>query len=429
TKAERRELQERQRAAKATLAAGSSKASAPGSGGGGGGGAAGAAAGTGGSSTVTTAGSRGAGAAKASTHASDVFRGQSKTVQLFSHLVGYDKGAEAASDVWLSSSEIHPSVALLGQRYASGSVRGANARAIAMLGAFKDVIRDYQTPAGTALSRDLVKHLLPMIQFLIDCRPHSISMGNSIKFVKTAVAHVPPEMSEADAKAKLIDEIDAYERIVISAASIAEAAVQKITDGDVILTYGSSSLVESILTAAIRGGGGGGASFRVIVVDSRPGLEGRRMAQRLSNAGIDCTYVLLNGMAYIMREVTKVFVGASALMANGAALSRVGTALVAMMARSHNIPVLFCCETYKFCERVQLDAIVHNELGHPAELLGSERAFEDAKAVAGLQFLNLRYDLTPIKYVSLVVTEVGFIPPTSVPVLIRELTRKEEKGG
>lgn len=30
------------------------------------------------------------------------------------------------------------------------------------------------------------------------------------------------------------------------------------------------------------------------------------------------------------------------------------------------------------------------------------------------------YDVTPIEHVTLVVTEYGMIPPTSVPVIIRE---------
>lgn len=47
--------------------------------------------------------------------------------------------------------------------------------------------------------------------------------------------------------------------------------------------------------------------------------------------------------------------------------------------------------------------------------------------VLSLKLLNLRYDLTPIKYVTLVITEFGFLPPTSVPVLIREMTRREDK--
>lgn len=39
-------------------------------------------------------------------------------------------------------------------------------------------------------------------------------------------------------------------------------------------------------------------------------------------------------------------------------------------------------------------------------------------SLAGL--LNLTYDAMPSEYVTLVVTEFGAIPPTSVPVILRE---------
>ena len=106
-----------------------------------------------------------------------------------------------------------------------------------------------------------------------------------------------------------------------------------------------------------------GKRFRVIVVDSHHGREGRKMLAELVSTGIECTYVLFNAVSYIMREVTKVFVGASAMLANGSVVSRTGTAGVAMMAHSRNLPVMVCCETYKFCDRAQLDSIVFNELG------------------------------------------------------------------
>ncbi|CAM9808423.1 unnamed protein product, partial [Hapterophycus canaliculatus] len=193
----------------------------------------------------------------------------------------------------------------------------------------------------------------------------------------------------------------------------------------VIVLECRSSLVESILVSAQQTKRG---SFRVIIVDSRPGVEGRQLADILSAEGIPCTYVLLTAISYMMREVTKVFIGASAMMSNGAVLSRVGTAVVAMMARSHNLPIMFCCETYKFCERVQLDSIVYNELGHPDDLISEASGDNDEfKALPSLKHLNLRYDLTPIKYVTLVITELGFLPPTSVPVLLREMTRREDK--
>ena len=43
------------------------------------------------------------------------------------------------------------------------------------------------TPEGKVLSRDLTHQLNTAIQFLVECRPLSVSMGNAIKFVKLQV--------------------------------------------------------------------------------------------------------------------------------------------------------------------------------------------------------------------------------------------------
>ena len=64
-----------------------------------------------------------------------------------------------------------------------------------------------------------------------------------------------------------------------------------------------------------------------------------------------------------MFQVTKVLLGAHALLANGFVTSRIGSSQVALVARAYNIPVLVCCETYKFCDHVQTDSFVFNELG------------------------------------------------------------------
>ena len=46
----------------------------------------------------------------------------------------------------------HPEVLKLGLRYADGSIKGANARCIAMLDMLRQVVEDYTTPAGMLLS-------------------------------------------------------------------------------------------------------------------------------------------------------------------------------------------------------------------------------------------------------------------------------------
>lgn len=45
-------------------------------------------------------------------------------------------------------------------------------------------MQEYNTPEGKVLSRDLTHQLNTAIQFLVECRPLSVSMGNAIKFVK-----------------------------------------------------------------------------------------------------------------------------------------------------------------------------------------------------------------------------------------------------
>lgn len=62
-------------------------------------------------------------------------------------------------------------------------------------------------------------------------------------------------------------------------------------------------------------------------------------------------------------QITKVLLSADALLANGYVLGPVGTAMVALIAHKYNKPVIVCCETYKFSERVQTDSILFNELG------------------------------------------------------------------
>lgn len=42
--------------------------------------------------------------------------------------------------------------------------------------------------------------------------------------------------------------------------------------------------------------------------------------------------------------------------------------MVAALAKAQQIPVIVAAESYKFSEKVQLDSIVYNELGHASEI-------------------------------------------------------------
>ncbi|XP_012643724.1 translation initiation factor eIF2B subunit delta isoform X4 [Microcebus murinus] len=341
-------------------------------------------------------------------------------VSLFSHLPQYSRQNSLTQYMSIPSSVIHPAMVRLGLQYSQGLVSGSNARCIALLRALQQVIQDYTTPLNEELSRDLVNKLKPYISFLTQCRPLSASMYNAIKFLNKEITGVSSSKREEEAKSELRVAIDRYvqEKIVLAAQAISRFAYKKISDGDVILVYGCSSLVSRILQEAWTEG----RRFRVVVVDSRPRLEGRHTLRSLVRAGVPASYLLIPAASYVLPEVSKVLLGAHALLANGSVMSRVGTAQLALVARAHNVPVLVCCETYKFCERVQTDAFVSNELDDPDDLQcerGEHVALANWQNHPSLRLLNLVYDVTPPELVDLVITELGMIPCSSVPVVLR----------
>ncbi|XP_065844017.1 translation initiation factor eIF2B subunit delta-like isoform X2 [Oscarella lobularis] len=336
-----------------------------------------------------------------------------RQVGMFSHLHQFRREDSLTSHLSFNSDGIHPAILKLGLQYADGLICGSNSRCIAMLSAFKQVFQDYSTPPQKDLARDLEVKIKPYISFLSQCRPLSVSMGNAIKYIKLRIATIPPEKPENEAKDELCDAIETYlrENIILADQAISLTYAQKkINDGDVILTYACSSIVLRVLKDAHDSG----KKIRVIVVDGRPKMEGKECVRRLARHGIPCTYVLINAVSYIMKEVSKVILGAHALLANGYVLSRVGTSLVAMVASSSNVPVLVCCETYKFCDRVQTDSFVFNELGDPDDLKCQRNGgdvLDGWKDVAPLGLLNLIYDVTPPDFVTTVITE-GLVAQT-----------------
>ena len=383
-----------------------------------------------------------------------------KRVAMFSHLHTRDRRASIAG----TAKDVHPAVLVLGLQIRDYVLCGANARCVSMLLVFKKVIDAYNTPPGMALSRHLTQHLSHQIAFLSRSRPLSISQGNSIRWLKKLISALDPDLSDFDAKAFLGESIDSFirERVMLADELIAKEANARIRGDDnqeVILTYGKSSIVEKALLEAKDQH----KNFKVLVVDSRPLFEGKNLALNLTAAGIEVEYCLLSGLSAVVNRATKCFLGASGMTGNGALHSRAGTALVAMMVKTmaKNVPVIVLCETIKFTGKVAMDSIMLNELGDVEMLVETaetesfaknssalpppntaqkgtggkkggggtkddEKATNDEKLPIGLEawkqqqnlhLLNPMYDVTPAEYLDLVITEMGCMPPSSVPVV------------
>lgn len=343
-----------------------------------------------------------------------------KKVALFSHLYGHTRRTSIAG----AGKDVHPSVLALGLQMSNYVICGSNARCVTTLLVFKRVINSYSTPPGTSLPRHLTIHLSTQIDYLVSCRPLSISLGNAIRWLKLAISHIDPDTPESKAKSELCSAIDDFirERITVAGQVIASSASSRIQDGDVILTFAKSSIVERMLIEAYRQG----KKFRVIVIDSHPLFEGRNLARALTNLGLQVQYAPTHTLSHVIRDATKAFLGAHAMMSNGRLYSRIGTAMVAMMAKDSDIPVIVLCESVKFTDKVALDSIAINETAPPEELgipssaaTTKEEPPDQWRDASNFQPLNLMYDVTPEECIHIVITEYGSLPPSSVPVVHR----------
>lgn len=339
-------------------------------------------------------------------------------VNWFQHLYKeHDK--EALKSIAINSN-LHPAIVKLGVQLASKVVSGSNARCVALLDALKKMVRDYTLPAKTEFARGLESHLATSLDFLWAMRSPSASQTNAIKFFRYHLTQLPNNVDEFDAKKTLQEEIDRYikEQIDMAGEAISITVRNKIADGDNILTYGCSSLIERIL----RDAWSAGLKFRTVIVGNRVQTSATQMLRRLVAHGLPCTYIDITSLSTVMDKVNKVVLGASALLVNGSVLGAAGTAQVALGARAYNVPVLVACETHKFSERVQTDAFVYNEIGDPDDLIDKSdenSPLKDWRSNPNLTPLNLTYDVTPPSLVTAVVTELAILPCTSAPVVLR----------
>ena len=101
------------------------------------------------------------------------------------------------------------------------------------------------------------------------------------------------------------------------------------------------------------------------------------------------------------------------MKSNGSLVSNIGSATAACIAAYFKVPTLVFCEIYKFGEKCQLDAICANEFGNPDKLVSNEmfpgsqnierkdpKRLEGWRGISNLTLLNLKFDLTPTKYIS-----------------------------
>lgn len=261
--------------------------------------------------------------------------------------------------------------------------------------------------AGTVDENSLVKSFLELSEKVLVERPASVAVVNALR---KAAEHIL-EKGIADL-AEYINKLKLeYDSALWKSA---EVAARRVNRGDRIFTNSNSLAVRRLLKV-LRDRE---VDVEVFVAESRPGEEGLLMAEYAESLGFPVYLLTDSATRFFIKDMDKVFVGAEAIAANGAVVSKVGTSIIALVAKEARKRVFVVAPTMKFSYES-----IHGELLKIPEG-GSELLLHTQHAEVVPQGFAARvplYDVTPAEYVDAVATEYGIVAPQAVPILLKAL--------
>ncbi len=193
-----------------------------------------------------------------------------------------------------------------------------------------------------------------------------------------------------------------------SAAGIAERMYELIPPGELIFAYSfSSTVVSSLLNARARG-----RYFRVACTESRPSMEGRKLAKQLSSGNIEVIHTFDSAMSLVLPNCSVAFMGCDCVGLPGV-VNKVGSFLLALACKEMNIPLYALAGSEKIVGDDRLFEFERHE--RPGE-----EVWDGKEGIPkGVRVLNHQFELVPLNLLTGVVTEKGILKEKDIEKYVK----------
>jgi methylthioribose-1-phosphate isomerase len=195
--------------------------------------------------------------------------------------------------------------------------------------------------------------------------------------------------------------------------SLGEHGAALLKDGARVLTHCNAGALATAghgtALGVIRSAVASGKRISVLADETRPFLQGARLtAWELVQEGIPVTLITDNMAGHMMAtgQVDAVVVGTDRVAANGDVANKIGTYMVAVLARRHDIPF------YVACPLSTIDLQTPDGSGIPIEERSADEVLGYGAvqwAAAGVSVRNPAFDVTPAELVTALITEKGLV--------------------
>lgn len=245
-------------------------------------------------------------------------------------------------------------------------------------------------------------------------RPTAVNLFWAIDRMKRTFQNAKSEgKSVTDIQQILIDDAKAiHDEDIESQRLIAKFGGELLEDNSTVLTHCNAGALATggvwgTALGVIRGAVDQGKHISVIADETRPYMQGARLtAWELMQDDIPVTLITDSMSGHVMKKgrVQAVVVGSDRIAANGDVANKIGTYMVAVLARRHGIPFYVAAPL----STVDLNCPTGDEI--PIE----ERDIREVTHVKDIQLApddtvvsNYAFDVTPNDLVTAIITEKG----------------------
>jgi methylthioribose-1-phosphate isomerase len=283
---------------------------------------------------------------------------------------------------------------------------------------------------GTSVA-DLEDDFDYMCQVMSATRPTAVNLFWAIERMREVFRKQKSSTQDPlEIKAALVDEaLNIFREDIEANRALGRFGADLLSDGDTVLTHcnaGALATAGDYGTAlgVVRGAIDAGKRIAVIADETRPFLQGLRLtAWELAKDNIPVTVITDNMAGHVMKsgKINAVVVGADRIAANGDAANKIGTYMVAVLARKHDIPFYVAAPistldlSLKTGEEIPIEERDRKEVTH---------INEHQLAPDGVGVQNPAFDVTPNDLITAIITDKGVARAPFV-----ESLRKLVEGG
>ncbi|MGI8882809.1 MAG: S-methyl-5-thioribose-1-phosphate isomerase [Pyrinomonadaceae bacterium] len=251
-------------------------------------------------------------------------------------------------------------------------------------------------------------------QTLGKTRPTAVNLFWAIDRMKRTFLNAKDAgKSIGEIKQILIEDSKAiHEEDIESQRLISKFGGELIEDNSTVLTHCNAGALATggvwgTALGVIRGAIADGKTVSVIADETRPYMQGARLtAWELLQDDIPVTLIADNMSGHVMKKgrVQAVVVGSDRIAANGDVANKIGTYMVAVLARQHNIPFYVAAPL----STVDLNCPTGEEIPIEERDIREITHVKDIQlAPDGIDVSNYAFDVTPNEFVTAIITEKG----------------------